>query len=45
MQRIEFVPDRDPELFAAAPASAAVFLLRGVTVQKAQALLTQTIKD
>ena len=29
MQRIEFVPDRDSELFAAAPASAAVFLLRG----------------
>ncbi len=29
-QRIEFVPDRDSELFAAAPASAAVFLLRGV---------------
>jgi len=28
-QRIEFVPDRDAELFAAAPASAAVFLLRG----------------
>ncbi len=29
MQRIEFVPDRDTELFAAVPASAAVFLLRG----------------
>jgi excinuclease UvrABC nuclease subunit len=29
VQRIEFVPDRDSELFAAAPASAAVFLLRG----------------
>ena len=29
MQRIEFVPDRDAELFAAVPASAAVFLLRG----------------
>jgi excinuclease UvrABC nuclease subunit len=28
-QRLEFVPDRDAELFAAAPASAAVFLLRG----------------
>ena len=28
MQRIEFLPDRDTELFAAAPASAAVFLLR-----------------
>ena len=28
-QRIEFVPDRDSELFAAAPASAAVFVLRG----------------
>ncbi len=28
-QRIEFVPDHDAELFAAAPASAAVFLLRG----------------
>ncbi len=28
-QRIEFVPSRDSELFAAAPASAAVFLLRG----------------
>jgi excinuclease ABC subunit C len=27
--RIEFIPDRDAELFAAAPASAAVFLLRG----------------
>jgi excinuclease ABC subunit C len=27
--RIEFVPDRDSELFAAVPASAAVFLLRG----------------
>lgn len=27
--RIEFVPDRDAELFAAVPASAAVFLLRG----------------
>ncbi len=27
--RIEFVPDRDSELFAAAPASAAVFVLRG----------------
>ncbi len=29
MQRIEFAPDRDTELFAAVPASAAVFLLRG----------------
>ena len=29
MQRIEFIPDRDSELFAAVPASAAVFLLRG----------------
>jgi excinuclease ABC subunit C len=29
VQRIEFVPDRDAELFAAVPASAAVFLLRG----------------
>src|SRR5271165_5150431 len=28
--RLEFLPDRDSELFAAAPASAAVFLLRGV---------------
>ncbi len=28
-QRIEFFPDRDSELFAAAPASAAVFVLRG----------------
>ncbi|MGC2109130.1 MAG: UvrB/UvrC motif-containing protein, partial [Candidatus Korobacteraceae bacterium] len=28
-QRIEFVPDRDSELFNAAPASAAVFVLRG----------------
>jgi excinuclease UvrABC nuclease subunit len=28
--RIEFVPDRDADLFAAVPASAAVFLLRGV---------------
>ena len=28
-QRLEFVPDHDSELFAAAPASAAVFLLRG----------------
>jgi excinuclease ABC subunit C len=28
-QRIEFVPDRDSELFAAAPVSAAVFVLRG----------------
>ena len=28
-QRIEFVPDRDADLFAAVPASAAVFLLRG----------------
>jgi excinuclease UvrABC nuclease subunit len=28
--RIEFIPDRDAELFAAVPASAAVFLLRGV---------------
>jgi len=27
--RIEFVPDRDAELFASVPASAAVFLLRG----------------
>ena len=27
--RIEFVPDRDSDLFAAVPASAAVFLLRG----------------
>ena len=27
--RIEFVPDRDSELFPAAPASAAVFVLRG----------------
>src|SRR5271165_5282610 len=27
--RLEFLPDRDSELFAAAPASAAVFLLRG----------------
>ncbi|MFZ0912954.1 MAG: UvrB/UvrC motif-containing protein [Candidatus Korobacteraceae bacterium] len=27
--RIEFTPDRDAELFAAVPASAAVFLLRG----------------
>jgi excinuclease ABC subunit C len=30
VQRIEFVPDRDSELFAAAPASAAVFVLRGM---------------
>jgi excinuclease UvrABC nuclease subunit len=29
VQRIEFLPDRDTELFAAVPASAAVFLLRG----------------
>ena len=29
MQRIEFLPDRDSELFAAVPASAAVFVLRG----------------
>jgi len=29
VQRIEFIPDRDSELFAAVPASAAVFLLRG----------------
>ena len=29
MQRIEFVSDRDSELFAAVPASAAVFVLRG----------------
>jgi excinuclease UvrABC nuclease subunit len=29
-QHLEFTPDRDSELFAAAPASAAVFLLRGV---------------
>jgi excinuclease UvrABC nuclease subunit len=29
VHRIEFVPDRDSDLFAAAPASAAVFLLRG----------------
>lgn len=28
-QCIEFIPDRDADLFAAAPASAAVFLLRG----------------
>jgi len=28
-QRLEFVPERDSELFAAAPGSAAVFLLRG----------------
>ena len=28
-QRFDFVPDRDAELFAAVPASAAVFLLRG----------------
>ena len=28
-QRIEFVPDRDTELFAAAPPNAAVFVLRG----------------
>ena len=28
-QRIEFVPERDSELFGAAPASAAVFVLRG----------------
>jgi excinuclease UvrABC nuclease subunit len=28
-QRFEFVPDRDAELFAAAPSSAAVFVLRG----------------
>ena len=28
--RIEFIPDRDSELFSAAPASAAVFVLRGV---------------
>ena len=27
--RIEFVPDRDADLFAAVPGSAAVFLLRG----------------
>ena len=27
--RFEFLPDRDSELFAAAPASAAVFVLRG----------------
>jgi len=29
LQRIEFVPDRDDQLFAAVPASAAVFVLRG----------------
>ncbi len=29
MQRLEFVPERDFELFAAVPASAAVFVLRG----------------
>ena len=29
LQRIEFVPDRDDQLFAAGPASAAVFVLRG----------------
>ena len=29
MQRLEFVPDHDSELFAAVPASAAVFVLRG----------------
>jgi excinuclease ABC subunit C len=29
VQRLEFVPARDSELFAAVPASAAVFLLRG----------------
>ena len=29
LQRLEFVPDRDSELFAAVPASAAVFVLRG----------------
>jgi excinuclease ABC subunit C len=28
--RIEFIPDHDSELFSAAPASAAVFVLRGV---------------
>ena len=28
-QRLEFTPERDSELFAAAPASAAVFVLRG----------------
>ena len=28
-QRLEFVPDRDADLFSLAPASAAVFLLRG----------------
>jgi len=28
-QRIEFIPDRDSELFAAVPARAAVFVLRG----------------
>ena len=27
--RLEFIPDRDSELYAAAPASAAVFVLRG----------------
>jgi excinuclease ABC subunit C len=30
VQRIEFIPERDSELFAAVPASAAVFLVRGV---------------
>jgi excinuclease ABC subunit C len=29
-ERLEFVPDRDSELFSTAPASAAVFVLRGV---------------
>jgi excinuclease ABC subunit C len=30
MERIEFAPERDREIFAAAPASPAVFLLRGL---------------
>ena len=28
-ERLEFIPDRDAEVFAAAPAAPAVFLLRG----------------
>ncbi len=28
-ERLEFLPERDAEIFASAPASAAVFLLRG----------------
>ncbi len=43
-QRLEFIPERDAELFAAAPASAAVFLLRGADEGEAYVSKTSNLR-